>query len=202
MGKFLQNIAALLGFIAFISAIPLFASMAQLQPPWPPAVASLSSIVLLVSAVVAWEWTRRSKLGLRRGWMITSLVVMVLSLFGYLALNSYFVENAPGSDLRVVRGYECTKMALEVYDSCPDLPREALEDAGWESVKLWTRTSVTNVRLLLVLAWFAFVGGLIGILGAVIAGRNVGNIEFFKAIGSVLKRDSDDAPSESGGDQA
>ena len=186
MAKFLQSLTGLLGFIAFVATIPMIASLADLQPPWPPAVAILSSAILLVSAVMAWEWTRRSKLGLRRGWMVASLVVMLASLFVYLGLNSYYVENVPGSDMRVVRGSECTRMAAEVYDTCPDLPREALEDAGWEAVKLWTRSSVTQVRLMLVAGWFAFIAGLIGILGAVIAGRNVGDLGFAKAVGAAI----------------
>ena len=198
MGRFLQNILGLFGFIALISPVPVFVALADLEPPWPPAIPTLSSIILLVFAVLAWEWTRKSRRGLRRGWMVTSLVVMLVSLFGYLALNSYFVEYAPGSDLRAIRGYECTNAAAELYPDCPDLPREALEDAGWESVKLWTRASVTNVRLLLVLGWLAFMAGLIGIIGSVIAGRQVGDLGFIEALTKLGRNDHEPEKPEAG----
>ena len=72
----------------------------------------------------------------------------------------------------MIRGFVCTREALRVYrDSCPDLPRDALRDAEWETMVLWTRASVTEVRLGLTLTWLLFTAGLIGAVGAIVAGR-------------------------------
>jgi len=82
------------------------------------------------------------------------------------------VDDIPGTSLRVIRGYQCTGQAQLVYkDACPDLPTDALQGAEWEPTELWTRQSVTNVRLALAGSWIAFTAGLILMAGAVVAGR-------------------------------
>jgi hypothetical protein len=96
--------------------------------------------------------------------MLTSLAVAGAALLAYLLLYSFFVETVPGTGVRVVRGYVCTPDALLVYkESCPDLPRDALRDAEWESATLWTRSSVTMVRMALMASWLAFAAGLTAI---------------------------------------
>ena len=101
-----------------------------------------------------------------------SVGLMLLGLGLYLALYSTFVEAIPGTDFRVIRGYVCTVDAQRVYKTaCPDLPSQSLMDAEWDSLALWTRSSITNVRLALTGAWLLFTASLIMTLGAVIAGR-------------------------------
>jgi hypothetical protein len=106
--------------------------------------------------------------------MIAAAVLMISGLIAYLLLYSLFVEGIPGTDIRVVRGYECTPDAQTVYgEACPDLPREALREAEWEPSYLWTRSSVTAVRVGLALSWLVFTSGLIAAVGSVVAGRRL-----------------------------
>ena len=107
----------------------------------------------------------------RRRWVLLEIGIAVIGLLTYLTLYSIFIEPMPKGG-RVVRGYDCTGRALEVYrDLCPDLPREALQDAEWEALVLWTRSSVTIARMSLAVSWLLWTAGLIICLGAIVAGR-------------------------------
>jgi hypothetical protein len=174
ISDYLKNLMKVLGFGAAFAALPLIAAFADLQPPWPPAIGYVSAGLVMLAALIVWEWTRRTRTRSRRTWIIAATVLMLVGLIAYLTLYSLFVEPIPGAHARVVRGYVCTADAARVYgDACPDLPREALAGAEWEAVKLWTRGSVTMARLGLAGAWAVFMTGWIAALGAVIAGRKV-----------------------------
>ncbi|HEX8364813.1 MAG TPA: hypothetical protein VF603_05960 [Allosphingosinicella sp.] len=90
----------------------------------------------------------------------------------YLIIYSLFIDTIPASGIRVIRGFECTSDAILVHgDACPDLSSEAYQDAGWEAVSLWSRRSITVVRVGLAVSWIVFTVGLILIVGSVVAGR-------------------------------
>lgn len=172
MEAYLRNLAKVLGIGAAFAAIPLFASLAALQPPWPPAIGQVSAALVLLASLAAWEWTRKARRVHRRRWVVVATVLTLCGLFGYLLLYSMFVEDVPNTDVRLVRGYRCTADALLVYgDACPDLPSDALRDAEWEPLNLWTRSSVTMVRIALTASWLIFTAGLIAAVGSVVAGR-------------------------------
>ena len=172
ISDYLKNLVKVLGVGAAFASIPLFASLAALQPPWPPAIGIVSAGLVLLASLIAWEWTRRSRVRHRRRLVLLAATLTIGGLLGYLFLYSFFVEPIPGTQLRVVRGFVCTADAQRVYrDACPDLPREALRNSEWEAVALWTRASVTWARLGLTMAWLVFTSGLIASVGAIIAGR-------------------------------
>src|SRR5688500_10025492 len=54
--RFFRDIVAVVGFGSAFAAIPLFASMENLQPPWPSSIAYVSSAVILVATLLAWEF--------------------------------------------------------------------------------------------------------------------------------------------------
>ncbi len=171
---YLTGLQKVFGFTGLLAAIPIFVGLAKLEPPWPPGISVVSSALILLSALIAWEWTRRARVRSRRTLILASAILTTVGLIGYLALYSLFVETIPGAGERVIRGYTCTAEARQVYGaSCPDLPRDALKDAEWEAVVLWTRSSVTMVRLGLGISWLVFTAGLVGAVGAVVAGRKV-----------------------------
>lgn len=151
---------AAIGLVA--AAVPLVFIVSESEPPWPIGIGWLSALLLLAS-----PFTARAGLALPRWLVWAAGIVALMALAAYLVLNSLFVEPVPGTGLRVVRGFVCTPDAVLVYgDACPDLPREALQDAEWEAVALWTRGSVTIARTGLTGAWLVFVLA----LAAVIAG--------------------------------
>jgi hypothetical protein len=174
MLDYLKNIQEVLKVGGAIAALPIVAAVVGLSPPWPPAIAGVSALLILVASAVVWEWVKDARRGTRRVWVLAALFLTLTGLVGYLLLYSLFIEPIPGTDERVIRGYTCTPEALLVHKAaCPDLPREALADAEWEAVKLWTRQSVTVVRLGLAVSWLVFTAGLIATVGAILAGRRL-----------------------------
>ncbi len=173
MEKYLTSLVKVLGIGAAFAAVPLFASLASLQPPWPPAIGFVSAALVMLSALIAWEWTRNTKLKNRRKAIIISSVGVLISLTIYLIFYSLFVETVVGKEnLRIIRGYECNTNAKLVFSKeCPDLSANALEQAEWDSLALWTRQSITIVRMSLTLTWLAFTGFLISAVGSIVAGR-------------------------------
>lgn len=154
------------------AALPLILSLADFQPPWPPAIGYVSAALVLLASLLVWEYVRDARRPVRRRWLIAALLLTLGGLAAYATLYSLFVEDVPGSAGRVIRGYACTADARLVYGpACPDLPRDALDAAQWEAPLLWTRGSLTVVRLALAGSWLAFTAGLIAGVGAVVAGR-------------------------------
>jgi hypothetical protein len=146
---------------AAFAAMPLLLILAGLSPPWPPGMGYISAALLLGAPVAAAQLAPAPRPGRARLLAGSALALAAIGLLVYLLLYSFFVETVPGTGVRVVRGYVCTPDALLVYkESCPDLPRDALRDAEWESATLWTRSSVTAVRMAMMASWLAFAGGL------------------------------------------
>jgi hypothetical protein len=172
---YLKRVTGVLAIGAAFASIPLFASLSRLEPPWPPAIGYVSSAMVLVGSLIAWEWTRAARKAHRRRWIVVATALTLAGLLAYLTLYSMFVENIPGASDRLVRGYECTgdtRQMLELRgEVCSDLSLEALEDTGWEPGELWTQSSITAVRLGLVSSWLIFTAGLVVIVGAIVAGR-------------------------------
>ena len=172
MEHYLRDLARVLGVGACFAAIPLFASFAELQPPWPPAIGYVSAALVLVAALLAWEWTRRAKLADRRRWIVIAATLTLIGLLFYLFLYSLFVETVTGTNDRIVRGFACTFEAKLIHaNHCLDLPRKALEDVDWDPAALWTRASLATVRIGLTTAWLIFIAGLVSAVGSIVAGR-------------------------------
>lgn len=174
MDQYLRDLLKVVGIGGAFALLPALAALAGLSPPWPPAIGGVSALLILVFSLIVWEWVRKSRTTSRRKWIIWALVLTLSGLVGYLTLYSLFIEPIPGTDERVIRGFTCTADAQLVHGSkCPDLPREALQDAEWEAPALWTRSSITLVRMGLALSWLIFTAGLIATVGAILAGRRL-----------------------------
>lgn len=143
-----------------VAIVPLFAMLGGVDPPW-PAGSGYMSILLVIAGILGGRQllAQRSEKDRSRQTATTSTAAAGLVL--YLVLYSLFVETIPHSDVRVTKGFVCTADALLVYGkTCPSLPRDALRDAEWETMALWTGWSVTIIRIALVMTWSAFIGGL------------------------------------------
>ena len=172
MDAYFKDLIKVLGIAASLAAVPLIAAFAKLQPPWPNAIEYVSAVFIVVCALIMWEWVRRARRFARRGFIIAGVVLILGGIGTYLPLYSSYVSEVPGSGSRVVRGSVCTPDAQELYPKvCPDLPDQALADAGWNPELLWTRASIRRSQLMLVGAWLCFIVGLIAIVGASVAGR-------------------------------
>lgn len=171
LSKYLNNLIKVLAIGAGFASIPLFAALAELQPPWPPAVGFVSAALVLLGSLVVWEWTRNAKVANRRRWIARATAVTILSLFLYLGLFSTFTYPLEGRP-RTIIGFECKSEPLRVYKvSCAELEGAILEGGGGNPNTFWTARSITAVRLALNAAWLGFTAGLIMAVGAIVAGR-------------------------------
>jgi len=172
MDGYLKDIAKTLGFAAGVAALPLIVAFAKLQPPWPPAIEYVSSVFVLMAALVMWEWGRKAKRAIRRRFILAGMVLTVIGIGAYLPLYSMYVQAEPSTGERVIKGAVCTPDALLIFPrQCPQLPSEALPAAEWDATRLWTQDSILEVRMMLVAAWLCFTAGLVAFVGAVVAGR-------------------------------
>jgi hypothetical protein len=172
MESYLAKLIRVLGVGAAFATLPLLAAFSKLEPPNPPAIAYVSSALILLAALIAWEWGQGASRTLRRRRVMVSAVLCVAALLAYMYVYLSFVENIPGSEIRIVRGYVCTPQAIEVYrEYCPDIPKAMIAEANWETKTLWTRQSVANVEIMLVAAWLVFTAGLIGAVGSIVSGE-------------------------------
>jgi hypothetical protein len=170
MESYLEKLVRVLGIGGAFATLPLLAAFSQLEPPNPPAIAYVSSALILLAALLAWEFGKGTARAIRRRRILVSTLVGIVGLVSYLFLNVSYVESIPGSDVRVVRGYVCTPQALEIYSEyCPDIPKDMIAEANWETKKLWTRASVSHIEILLIVTWLIFIMGLIGAVGSIVA---------------------------------
>jgi hypothetical protein len=166
---FFREIAKTLAFGATFASIPLFASMGDLQPPWPTAVAYVSAALILLGALLARELGRGMTERRRKTMLLLAALLTVLGLFAYLYLYSQLVVPLDNGS-RIIRGFACNADALATYpDECPYLTKDDLKRAGYQADLMYTAGSLTAAKLLLVASWLLFTAGLVAAVGWAVA---------------------------------
>lgn len=148
-------------------AVPFAAHLAELSPPWPPAIVGVTAVVELLALVFVFQFLRTAPKKRVNAILIGGAVVLAFTAFTYFALFSYFTYTTPGKKVRMVKGFVCTSVAAKVYaDKCPDLGMDELNEAEYEAERLWTRPSILVARLALMAFWLLAFLGLSVILGS------------------------------------
>lgn len=148
-----------------LAAGPLVALGAELQPPWPQGSAAIS-IILSASAlflafarlrVGARSGRRNQRNFLREG--SAAIILGIILLATYLFLNSQYVidekRSSGGTEesIRIVIGTNRLPQLAEVKSSDINLLRDHL----YQPDEIWTNSSLTFVRLLLIFTFgFSF----------------------------------------------
>lgn len=167
--NFFSEIIKVLGFGATLASIPLFASMENLQPPWPSSIAYVSAAVILVAVLLAREFgagaTRRSL----RYLLLAASLLTLFGLFAYLYLYATLIVTLADGD-RLILGYTCNADAQQIYsEQCPNLTATELAEGGYDPVRFFTPLSLTAAKLSLDAAWILFMAGLVAAAGWAIA---------------------------------
>jgi hypothetical protein len=148
-------------------AVPFAAQLAQLSPPWPPAIVGVTAIVELLALVFVFQFLKTASRKRINSVLTTGALVLVIAALAYLALFSYFTYTTPGNKVRLVKGFVCTSMAAKVYkNDCPDLGMDQLNEAEYEAERLWTHSSILIARLGLTVSWLINFLALSAILGS------------------------------------
>lgn len=167
---FFSELVKTLGFGVVFASIPIFASMRNLQPPWPEAVAYISAAIILVGALIARELGGQTRKTVRIRLLLLAFALTVLGLFAYLYLYANLVlplEN----DQRLILGYTCNSDSQMLYSNCPHLREEELAMAEYDPENLFTHGSITAAKLSLIAAWLLFTAGLVAAVGWAVAAR-------------------------------
>ncbi|MBV9882429.1 MAG: hypothetical protein JO276_05420 [Sphingomonadaceae bacterium] len=167
--NYFSEILKVLAFGATVATIPLFASMENLQPPWPTAVAYVSAALIVVGALIAREFGAGASSAALRRLLLLASTLTVVGLFAYLYLYATLVLTLEGGD-RLILGYACNNEAQQMYERCPHLTAVELSEDEYDPERFYTLESLTAAKLSLVAAWITFMAGLVAVVGWAIAG--------------------------------
>lgn len=146
-------------------AVPFVAQFIGVVPPFPTGLNVISAVLQLVVLMIMFQLYRRKPRALINRRMPLFAALALAALLVYLFAFGILVVEGPGTE-RYAIGLQCTEAARLVHgESCPFLGAGALAGAAWDEFLLWTRWSVSLVRLLLVGLWFAFFGFLAAAIG-------------------------------------
>ena len=151
------------------SLAPVLAGVANLAPPWPPAVVPMTALFELTILIMAFQFLHRAtRLKLNKV-MIFGALLTFCFLVLYLGLLSEFVYQEPLSKLRFVKGLICTEEAKIVFPAnCPFFTDDELAKNEWEAQRFWSLSSITVVRIGLAINWFLVFSGLAALIGSFI----------------------------------
>lgn len=168
---FFPELVKTLGFGAVFASIPIFASMRNIQPPWPESVAYISAAVILVGALIARELGSRAPRRKRVRLLLAASAVSIVGLFAYLYLyNDLVIQLDDGQ--RPILGFTCNSDTQLIYSHlCPHLHARELATAEYNPDYMFTPGSLTAAKLSLVAAWLLFTAGLVAAVGWAVAGR-------------------------------
>lgn len=148
------------------AAVPFFAYVANIAPPWPPGVMLLTALTELVCLILAFQFLRTKEQGpvnLAMGIMAPLLAIVSLA---YLALISFFTYVTPQTKERFVKGYVCRTDIERLYPAeCPLVSNETLAKAAYNADQIWTSGSIALTQVAIAGFWlgaFVLLSGLIG----------------------------------------
>jgi hypothetical protein len=134
---------------------PFIASFLSIIPPWPVGLNVITAVIQLVTLIVAYQTFSRNNQRITRNikWLAVLGLFLLLS---YMSLFTLFTIYIPPAHRSIVIGYECLSDAQRVFGSkCPFLTIDDLSGAVFDEFLLWTKFSVTVIRVLLVALWFS-----------------------------------------------
>ena len=135
--------------------LPFIASFLSVIPPWPSQLSVITAAVQLITLIVVYQGFSDDSRKISRSIRPFAFVGLVV-LLGYIALFSMFTIYVPQAHRAIVVGYECTTSAASIFrDRCPFLTVDDLAGAAYDEFLLWTKSSITVMRVVLVGAWLA-----------------------------------------------
>jgi hypothetical protein len=153
--QYLKAAKELWAWAAGAAIVPFLANFAKLAPPWPPAITYITAVFELIALIWAYQTIRKMSQKRVNAKMLTSLIILVMALVAYLSLFSLFTYEIPGTDIRIIKGYECTVIALDQFTNCPWLVGEDMRLAEYDPNLMWTLPSITVIRISIVAFWLA-----------------------------------------------
>jgi hypothetical protein len=139
--------------------IPFVASFLAVIPPWPDGLDIITAIIQLGALVVAYQTFRNSAKVVTKSvkrWAAIGLTALLC----YLIIFSMFTVYDPGTSHSYIIGFQCLPDARQLSELrklagvCPFLQYQDLRTVGYDPSLLWTKTSITAIRVSLIAVWF------------------------------------------------
>jgi hypothetical protein len=157
----LREYRALIACAVGGSTIPLAAAFGSLTPAWPSAISGVTAVAQLVVLVLVFQSLRFARRKVVTRAMIRATAILCILFPAYLALIALFTYAEPHSGLRFTKGFICTQDATLVFqDKCPLLTYDEIAVANYEEDRIWTPTSLTAMKLIIVITWLVCFGTL------------------------------------------
>jgi hypothetical protein len=135
------------------AAAPLLDYLVKIGPPWPPyAIPAATSLVELICLVCIFQFLVKKEIEKLNQYIIISLIMFCFFTFAYLWVFSTYTFRHPKTGELVVKGCILTPNSEQVIK--PDFTVEdALKGNQYEPEGIWTSSSLTIMRLILVGFW-------------------------------------------------
>jgi len=135
-------------------AVPLVDYGLRIGPPWPPGINIITSIAeLLVLIAVFHFWFRFGYKRVSRR-MIVLLVMLIICFGAYLYFDSSYTFTAGASSDKYVKGFVPRPEVAPLLS--PDFTADdALSSNEYRPEAVWTKGSITAMRLTLLSLWLA-----------------------------------------------
>lgn len=141
-------------WIATAASIPFLVQMLSIAPPWPSSIAILTSIVMTLSLIIAYQVIRPVRRAVVNIVICVGTVVLFAASVVYLLLLStmtFEYQNGTGTG---VKGIICTKIAERLYpERCPWLSEFELRQAEWDPSILWEPFSISVIKVGIATVW-------------------------------------------------
>lgn len=149
------------------AAVPFFAYVAKIAPPWPPGIMLLTALTELVCLILAFQFLRtRGRNTVNRAMAIMAPLLFLASL-GYLTLFSVFTYVTPHTNERFTKGFVCKPDIERLYPGeCPMIGRNVLAESQYNAEAIWTDWSIELMQVLISSFWIAAFMLLSGLIGA------------------------------------
>lgn len=156
---------------------PVIAAMAGFDPAWPNGISIITSLLIIVTLILAFVFTTDISAAWKRAIIATSALTFIGSLFFYLYLFDRFVYLVPNTEASITLGCGWTKDArnyakmidISLDEQCPGDFEEMLSNAEYLPQSIWLNESLTTNRLKILASWLLTFTALSAFLGSFVA---------------------------------
>ena len=154
------------GALGIGTAVPFFAYVANIAPPWPPGIMLVTGLTELVCLIVVFQLLRSKGRKVINRVIVVLAFLLCLTSLAYFTLIAIFTYVTPHTNERFVKGFVCQPEIQKFYGAqCPLVGREVLSGLQYTAENVWTDWSVALMQVAIAILWlacFIFLSSVIG----------------------------------------
>ena len=163
--NYFQSFIGLITAGVATTALVLVTALAELAPPWPPAVVQVTAVGQIIALILIYQFMKKAPKKTINRRLLWSLGILVVLAITYLSLHSITVYEMPNGEFGL-KGFACSGDAQALYGGdCPFLNRTQIADAEFEADRLWTPVGLLMTRVALIIAWIGMFSSIVVLVG-------------------------------------